>query len=253
MYHRVIREGAATQYAIPEALLRDQLAYLAENGFTTVLPDAYRAFLEAGTPLPAKPVMLTFDDWRPEHFEIVRPLLDELGFKAVFFVHTDALALPADGERLRTLIRDGHVIGAHTVHHYYLTQEPCDEASKCCRSFKPCSPDEVRFELTESKRILEGLTGVPVTSFAWPGGFYSESALGTALQAGFTTTFAVDRQSLEGKYRRSRVGVTSTPRLIFRTEIDGHCGMQYFPKAVESQRCCVSSPARYYRYCVPRL
>jgi peptidoglycan/xylan/chitin deacetylase (PgdA/CDA1 family) len=253
MYHRVLRDGVPEQYAIPEALFREHMAYLAAHDFVAVLPDDYQAFLEHGRPLPAKPVMLTFDDWTPDHFEIVRPILEEFGLKGVFFVFTDALSLPRDGERLRDLMREGHVIAAHSVHHYYLTQETCDEESKCCRGFTRCTPDEIRYEIEESKRILEDLTGVPIRIFAWPGNYFSEATVAMALKAGFTMTFAVERQVLESGVRRNRVGVTRDPRLVFRTEIDGLCGMEYFPQAVESQRCCVVSKARFYRYCVPRL
>lgn len=252
MYHRVIRGGVPAQYTIPESLFREHMAYLAAHDFVTVLPDDYRAFLEHGKPLPAKPVMLTFDDWSPGHFEVVRPILDEFGFKGVFSVFTNALSLPSDGERLRALSREGHVVAAHSVHHYYLTQEPCDKEWKCCQGFAPCTPAQIRYELEESKQVLEGLTGTPISSFAWPGNFFSDATVAMALKVGFTMTFAVGRQVLEGKALRSRVGVTRDPRLVFRTEIDGRCGMEYFPEAVESQRCCVVSQARFYRDCVPQ-
>jgi len=253
MYHKVIRGGDPAQFAIPESLFREHMAHLAARDFVSVLPDDYQAFLEHSEPLPAKPVMLTFDDWTPDHFEIVRPILDEYGFKGVFFVFTDALSSPRDAERLRALSHEGHVVAAHSVHHYYLTQAPCDKKWKCCRGFAPCTPEEIRFELEESKRILEDLTGAPIRSFAWPGNHFSDAAVAMALKAGFTMTFAVERQSIESGVRRNRVGVTRDPRLVFRTEIDGRCGMEYFPRAVESQRCCVVSRARFYRYCVPRI
>lgn len=190
MYHKVIRDGVAAQFDLPEPLLREQMAYLASQGFVTVLPDDYRAFLEHGKPLPAKPVMLTFDDWWPSHFEIVRPILNELGFKAVFFVFTDVIELPRDEERLRVLTTEGHVVAAHSVHHSYMTQAPCDKDWKCCKRFAPCTPDDIRYELTESKRILENLMGVPVTSFAWPGNFFSDATIAMALEAGFKMTSA---------------------------------------------------------------
>ncbi len=252
MYHEVIRDGVPAQYAIPEPLFREHMAYLAAHDFVAVLPDDYQAFLEQGKPLPAKPVMLTFDDWTTDHFEVVRPILNDFGFKGVFFVHTAALSLPSDGERLRALSREGHVIAAHSVHHYYSTQEPCDKEWKCCRGLAPCTAEEVRHELEESKRILEDLTGAPIRNFAWPGNFFSDATVAMALKAGFTMTFAVERQVLESGVLRNRVGVTRDPRLVFRTEIDGRCGMEHFPEAVESQRCCVVSRTRFHRYCVPQ-
>jgi len=61
LYQQVIPDGVASHYVTPEALFREHMAYLARQGFVTVLPDQYRALLEEGKALPVKPVMLTFE------------------------------------------------------------------------------------------------------------------------------------------------------------------------------------------------
>src|ERR1700759_1760195 len=66
-YHQ-IRDWKATDskvskdYIMPPADLRAQLKMLHDSGYHTILPDQLYAYLTKGTPLPNKPIMLTFDD-----------------------------------------------------------------------------------------------------------------------------------------------------------------------------------------------
>ena len=178
--------------------------------------------MEKKAPLPARPVMITFDDWTPDHFELARPILNQLGFKAVFFIVTEKINSEEERDKLRTLVREGHEIGSHTVHHFYLTQGDCNAKWKCCHELKPCPAEETQSELRESKNFLESVIDRPVTSIAWPGNFYSDRVVKWALEAGYQTTFAVKRQTSKGEVLNSRASVTRTPALIFRTRIDGN-------------------------------
>ena len=83
-------------------------------------------------PKPAAPkpaayeLLLTFDDGpRPDTTPKVLDTLDQYGIKAVFFVNGVRFqGKGAQAERARELLREtqkrGHLIGNHTVHHYFL-------------------------------------------------------------------------------------------------------------------------------------
>ena len=64
------------------------MAWLASNGYQTITPQQYTAWLagEAVT-LPAKPVLITFDDAFPNDTQAT-PVLQQYGFHAVMFVVT---------------------------------------------------------------------------------------------------------------------------------------------------------------------
>lgn len=65
---------------------------------------------------------------------------------------------------------DGMDIGAHTVTHPFLTS---------------LTDDEISWEISESKRRLEEITGTPVTSFAYPFGQFSEAIIQKVKDSGF--------------------------------------------------------------------
>ncbi|MBW4435610.1 MAG: polysaccharide deacetylase family protein [Pleurocapsa minor GSE-CHR-MK-17-07R] len=67
---------------------RAQMEYLFYEGFTPVSLYALHNALQTGAPLPAKPVILTFDDGYADHYTNVFPVLREFGFTGTFFIIT---------------------------------------------------------------------------------------------------------------------------------------------------------------------
>ena len=73
-------------------------------------------------PIPAKLVVLTFDDSKASHYTVVRPLLKKYGFGATFFI-TEGFTFRTNKEdyltweQIAELHRDGFEIGNHTRDH----------------------------------------------------------------------------------------------------------------------------------------
>lgn len=253
MYHDFTRAETGSQFKMPAALFEKQMAYLADNGYTTVTPSQLAAAARGEAELPARPVMLTFDDWYPSQHELALPVLDKLGQKGVFFVIAKKVRSEAEKRKLAEMAGNGHVIGSHTVNHYYLTKTHCKRASNgCCRPTAPCGEGDIRRELAESKKELEEILGTPVTAFAWPGNYYNERAVELALAAGYETVFAVERQVREDGVLVGTVGVTRDLGTIHRVEIGGRCGMDLFPLSLVDHRCCLVSDREFHRHCRPR-
>jgi peptidoglycan/xylan/chitin deacetylase (PgdA/CDA1 family) len=85
----------------------------------------------------------------------------------------DPLSLPMGGAEIQELIRDGLVtIGAHTVHHQALTG---------------LSMEECREEVVGSAEHCRRLTGLEVSSFAYPYGNMNEQVRQIVLEAGFVS------------------------------------------------------------------
>ena len=94
MYHYVSTPPpGADQYrvnlSIEPDMFRQHLQYLKDNGYTTISLYDLDAALAEGTPLPDKPVILTFDDGYSDHYVTAFPLLREFGMTATFFIITD--------------------------------------------------------------------------------------------------------------------------------------------------------------------
>lgn len=84
MYHSVTDKGQSPgEYVISPAMLKKDLQYLSDRGYTTVTVEDLVAYVESGTALPKKPVMLTFDDGYYNNYVNVYPLLKQYGMQAV--------------------------------------------------------------------------------------------------------------------------------------------------------------------------
>jgi peptidoglycan/xylan/chitin deacetylase (PgdA/CDA1 family) len=148
MYHRVA--GAADRATVPAALLERHIAWLRASGYALVrLSDIVRHVTE-GTPLPERPVLLTFDDGTVDVHEELLPLLRRLGAPAAVFV-VPAFAGSArayDGqtrrfasvEQLRELAVAGIELGLHTFEHRDLSglspQETAEDVARCVRRLR---------------------------------------------------------------------------------------------------------------------
>ena len=64
--------------------LESDLRWLAENGYTTVVMADVIAYVRDGTPLPEKPIVLSFDDGYYNNYVYVLPLLRQYAARIVF-------------------------------------------------------------------------------------------------------------------------------------------------------------------------
>ena len=84
MYHGLLKEEKRQgQFIISPNLFEQDLRYLQENGYTTVVIADLIAYVQEGKPLPEKPVMLTFDDGYYNNYLYAFPLLKQYNCKMV--------------------------------------------------------------------------------------------------------------------------------------------------------------------------
>lgn len=177
-YHHITPDdnGKSDAMSISRKQLSAQLKALADSGYHSILPDQLYAFLHAGTPLPARPVMITFDDTRAEHFSIAAPLLQQYGFKGVFFVMTVPIGKPGymTGSQIKALSDMGHVIGAHTWDHPHAAN---------------IRPSDIDKQFRSPRHHLETITGRPVYYFAYPFGEWNDSVIRDVKLSGYRAAF----------------------------------------------------------------
>ena len=93
MYHAIC-DGKAKEgkFVITKEELEKDLKYLKDEGYTTISSAELIEFVENGTPLPEKPIMLTFDDGYYNNYCYAFPLLKKYNAKAIISIigkHTD--------------------------------------------------------------------------------------------------------------------------------------------------------------------
>jgi peptidoglycan/xylan/chitin deacetylase (PgdA/CDA1 family) len=212
-YHhmRVQPNGKLTDYSVEPDRFIAEMKLLADSGYKTVLPDQLYDYLTMGTPLPAKPVMITFDDTDEEQFTIGKREMDKYGFKGVFFVMTISLNKPRymTDAQLKQLVDEGHVVGAHTWDHHMVTKY---------------EPKDWEIQIDKPRKKLEDITGKPVKYFAYPFGLWNEAAEAEIKKRGFTMAFqlATHRDTTEPLYT------------VRRIIVDGHWSPQGILKSMRA-------------------
>jgi peptidoglycan/xylan/chitin deacetylase (PgdA/CDA1 family) len=224
IYHEVVTDFRAEgETVISLANFAEQMQLLADEGFVTVGIDDLARFMKGEITLPAKAIVLTFEDgWKS--VLNATPVLERLGFKASFWIITtngiggDYLGW-GDIEKLAKNPR--FEIHSHTVSH------PWDEHNNLVNWVQDKANERGRsdalYELSESRRVLEQHLGRPVHYLAWPSGWFNDTLVSLAVAAGYTGLL-----TQESGLNRPGDDVLR----IKRTFVDGACDMLTFRRTV---------------------
>lgn len=160
--------------SVGPAQFDEEMKYLADNGYTSMTFDSlYPAFKNPGL-LPPKPVVITFDDGYSDFYYNAYPILKKYGINGTVFIPT---ALMNQGyyltwNQIKEMAGSNLIhFESHGVHHY---------------SYPSISHDTLVQELTESKKVLQDLLGVPINFIAYPYGTTDGSVIEAVKQAGYT-------------------------------------------------------------------
>jgi len=250
MYHRLQKGGGGSILSVPARKFREQVAWLAEQGYRSVTLKMIDEYFREAKPLPPKSVVFTFDDNHPSDYKIAAPILEEFNFRGVFFV-VGAFMKPSIRARYEDLRQRGHEIGSHTWSHQYLTKRHCRSRRGCCGHRGGCNEDDARRELTRSFEELRPLLGDSPT-LAWPGNFYSPQLIQLAVEVGYQLLFACERRVKIAGVPYAFPATTSSPLEIFRVAVDGRASLRHFQAAVREQAPIAISRHPAHRYCVPQ-
>ena len=177
-------------YVTYDTTLVNQMEYLHREGYTTISLDEFLAYQDGIKPLPPKPIIITCDDGFASNFLYALPVWKKFGMRATIFVTPDkesenfkkyaALDSPLTHEQMRELSGCGISIESHGMTHRYLTE---------------LDSEVVKWELEESKRVLEGIVGKPVQFLAVPSGAYNRTVRQLAKEAGYKAVFCMPKGS----------------------------------------------------------
>ncbi|MFJ4648539.1 polysaccharide deacetylase family protein [Streptomyces bobili] len=207
MYHAVAAEPNDATRALsvsPEAFA-EQMALIADRGLTPLTTADLAARWRSGRPLPALPVLITFDDGYEGVHRHALPALAEHGFPATLFVSTGwlrgaydtggGLDTMLDWRQVRELAAAGVEIGGHSHTHPQLDQ---------------LGDSALRAELTRCRHIVADELGALPVSFAYPYGYSSRRVRTAVRENGFTQALAVGNalaRRAQGPYALRRVTV----------------------------------------------
>jgi peptidoglycan/xylan/chitin deacetylase (PgdA/CDA1 family) len=165
-YHSISDGRSPTQ--IPAALFAEQMEWLHHNARVAPLTDVVTTLVNH-TSLPARTVVLTFDDGYRDFYSAAAPVLRRLKLPATIFLPTGfcgATNRPLasdwrpevpllDWQQVSELAHDGFHFGAHSITHAALPDLQHEQANH---------------EITGSKLELQQRTGQKIDFFAYPYG-----------------------------------------------------------------------------------
>lgn len=185
-----------------------QMQYLAENNYTTITMQQLKDALEGQSPelvegknnLPARPIILTFDDGYVDFYTNAYPILQKYrlkAYEALISDFVDKTTAYLTWDQIKQMQASGLVdFIAHSRHHKKLTE---------------LSPGEMDYEIAGSKQVIESQLGKSVDWFVYPYGSLNSQAIDRVRQAGFVGALGTNQgnwQSMGIVYalRRGHVG-----------------------------------------------
>ncbi|MGN0675458.1 MAG: polysaccharide deacetylase family protein, partial [Oscillospiraceae bacterium] len=189
MYHSLLKDTSrAGDYVLSPEVFKSDMQYLMDNGYTTVFISELVDYVEKGTDLPEKPVVVTFDDGYYNVMTYAYPFMKENGLKGVMNVVGKYTELSTEQDEhnpayssltwneISELYQSGvFEIGNHTYDMHSMT------ARKGCKKMYGENDEEYRKSLYDDVAMLQGVladkSGVIPVTFAYPFGLISDESV----------------------------------------------------------------------------
>jgi peptidoglycan/xylan/chitin deacetylase (PgdA/CDA1 family) len=199
MYHVVADPPAGAAFPelyVGKAAFAGEMDWLARHGFHGVTLHDVLLHWQHGAPLPAHPIVVSFDDGYRSQAVTAAPILHDHGWPGVINLTvrntTDFWGLPP--ARVRALMTEGWEVAAHSETHPDLTK--VDDA-------------QLREEVAGSRAKLRGLFNAPVEFFCYPAGRLDERVVAAVRDAGYSgaTTTALGLGTPADMFRLARIRI----------------------------------------------
>jgi peptidoglycan/xylan/chitin deacetylase (PgdA/CDA1 family) len=155
-------------YVLDTSTFQRQIKTMATSGFPTLTVAQWSSLSR-----PPRALLPTFDDGHVSNHNVALPILLEHHLRATFFITVGSIGTgeTMHWSQLRALHAAGMEIGSHTLTH---------------RPPSTLDDDDLRYELLESRRILEDGLGAAVTSISSPTGFFNPRMRSIAREVGYS-------------------------------------------------------------------
>lgn len=159
------------EFDIEPAMFEAEMRTIRDEGYTVISLRALVDALTGGSPVPARSVVITFDDGWQTQFAHAFPVLVRMGYTATFFVFTAPIGRRSEfmtWKELQEMQAAGMTIGSHSRTHPYLNKTPA-----------------LKNELSGSRKDIERQIGTTPAFFAYPFGEKADSLKVAVRDAGY--------------------------------------------------------------------
>lgn len=211
MYHHIAEE-VPNDMTVSPARFEEQIAALTEDGWHAVSIAQLIDYVDHGTPLPDKPVLITFDDGYTSNLELAAPILERHGQHAVIFViglnagqelypHTGELLSPprfALEDAIPYLNSGVLELQSHTYDLHQLVSYGISGRDGVLPLPDEAEDDYRRTLLLDAQTqqtLFAQHLNIQLTALAYPFGFWSECSESLAGETGFRVTLTTQAGS----------------------------------------------------------
>jgi peptidoglycan/xylan/chitin deacetylase (PgdA/CDA1 family) len=201
----------------PETFQR-QMGFLKRHHYNVVTLKTIADLIRDRKKIPPKTLAITFDDGYKDNYTYAFPILKKYNFPATIFIIINEVGRPEDDrlswDEIKVMQGSGIItFGSHTLSHAYLPEISSDQ--------------ELKFEIFDSKRMLEEQLGREVSIFSYPGGRFNTKIKQFVRDAGYKVAVATN----PGKrfpnndifvLKRLRISSTSNNLFVFWIETSGY-------------------------------
>lgn len=187
-YHHVSETTPAITSVTP-AQFREQMAYLADNGFNVISLKALVDAIHAERSLPEKSIVITFDDGYKNIAENAHPILKEYGFPYTLFVAIEPIEKGyremMSWAQLEQLAAEGADIANHSWAHEHLIRKLPGETDQAWA-------ERIEHNILSTEEAIRQATGHNLKMLAYPYGEYNAKLQNMLARHGY---IAVGQQS----------------------------------------------------------
>jgi peptidoglycan/xylan/chitin deacetylase (PgdA/CDA1 family) len=170
VYHALGEPPASEEYPglyVSDPEFEEEIDWLAKEGYEGVTLDQVEAAWYHGGTLPAKPIVITFDNGYPEQVTFAPKVLARHGWPGVLFEITEEHLRPFE---IRPVIARGWEVDSHSATHPDLTE---------------LSGKELEYQVAASRRYLRRKFGIASDNFCYPSSEYDAATIAAVKEAGY--------------------------------------------------------------------
>ena len=223
MYHHLDLFRPQDPYFVSPEIFTAQMQWLKDNHYQVISYDQFYSFLEGKSYLPPRAVVITFDDGDTDQYKNAVPILEKFHYPATFFIITKMIGEidHIDFKMMKTMIKAGMTIGSHTVSHPNVTR---------------LSADQLKAELSNSKKLLEKALGRKINYFAYPGGAHNTSTAEAVKAAGYLSAVTTIHGTLHNLNSDSEETIYTLKRIHIDDDLSSFIHYVTRPELFHNQR-----------------
>lgn len=207
MYHSLLKdEKYQGKYVLSPDLFESDLKYLEQNGYTTIVIQDLIDYFDKGTPLPEKPIMLTFDDGYYNNYLYAYPLLKKYDSKAVISIigfytekYSDSGEVSANyshitWEEIKEMTESGLVEIQNHSYNLHSTKNGRTGAKRKNGETKEEYVAVLKTDLSKLQTLLAEKCQITPTAFTYPFGAISAASIDVVKELGFSASLTCLQQ-----------------------------------------------------------